>query len=391
MKATTPDNGSLSILRFADVPSTQLGGVLLATTSTSDALRAWGHRVSVLLSDDVGPRVPTKLRRFVVPVLILAEIVRRLRRGDLIDVVEIHEPSAAAVAWARRHLVRLRLPPLVVTSQGLEERMWEVTMSPEAQRRSPVPLSSRLSVPLTRLSQTRYAVRHADHVVLVSSDDRQFLIERHGMSPDRITCGQNGVDAWLFPEMSTPSDRLRVLFLGTWIERKGVADLAACWTMLQAHHDRLSLSLVGVMKPEDEVLGYFPPSARDNVSVQREFSREELAAVLREHDVFVLPTWFEGMPLSALEAAAAGLAVVATKVQGLKDVFRLPHPEADGAILVDPGDAAGMAEAIQRLLVDRQELSDLKAAARNRAQDFSWDHAAVKLLEAYRLAGNAPR
>lgn len=92
------------------------------------------------------------------------------------------------------------------------------------------------------------------------------------------------------------------------------------------------------------------PAARARVEVVPFAS--EVAESLAAHDVFVLPSWFGRLPLSLLEAAAAGLACVTTATCGNLDVFRPESAEADGAILVTPGDHRALAEALERLMRD---------------------------------------
>lgn len=81
---------------------------------------------------------------------------------------------------------------------------------------------------------------------------------------------------------------------------------------------------------------------------------DEVPALLAASDVFVLPSDFEGLPITVLEALRAGVAVVATAVDGTCEVVR----DGDTGLLVPPGDGPALAEAIGRLLDD----SDLRSA-----------------------------
>jgi glycosyltransferase involved in cell wall biosynthesis len=108
--------------------------------------------------------------------------------------------------------------------------------------------------------------------------------------------------------------------------------------------------------------------------------------LLTEHDIFVLPSYFEGMPLSMLEAGAAGLPCVVCSVCGNLDVFRPEDPNHDGGILVPPNDAGALYRALLTL-VDNDELrATLGARARERARNFTWGANADQSLNAYSAA-----
>jgi glycosyltransferase involved in cell wall biosynthesis len=148
--------------------------------------------------------------------------------------------------------------------------------------------------------------------------------------------------------------------------------------------------LAGTYVKRQQVLGDLGPRGQ-NVEVVPWLDRSELRDLLGRHDVLVLPSWSEGMPLVALEAAAAGLAVIATNIPGNVDIFRLPQPERDGALLFPPGTVQELAERIARLADDRGLVTKLGERARARASDFTWSMAATGLHEAYERALTSAR
>jgi len=88
----------------------------------------------------------------------------------------------------------------------------------------------------------------------------------------------------------------------------------------------------------------------------------DVAPELARADVFVLSSRSEGMPMSVLEAMAAGLPVVASDVGGIRELV-----DAETGILVPPADATALAEALARLVVDAEERRRLGASGRRRA------------------------
>jgi glycosyltransferase involved in cell wall biosynthesis len=93
-------------------------------------------------------------------------------------------------------------------------------------------------------------------------------------------------------------------------------------------------------------------------------SRRDVADLLAAADVFVLPSLFEGLPLSVLEAMAAGTPVVATAIGGTDEA--VVHGET--GLLVPPADPPALAAAVQRLLSDADLARRLTSAARERVE-----------------------
>jgi glycosyltransferase involved in cell wall biosynthesis len=110
--------------------------------------------------------------------------------------------------------------------------------------------------------------------------------------------------------------------------------------------------------------------------------RPEAARLLSGFDVFALPSLFEGMPVSLLEAMATGLPSVATRVGGV------PEVATDGvdALLVPPGDEGALAEALIQLLNDPARRASLGAAARATADRFSLAEAVRRTEDVYEQA-----
>jgi len=105
-------------------------------------------------------------------------------------------------------------------------------------------------------------------------------------------------------------------------------------------------------------------------------AREDMPDVYRRADVFVLPSYVEGMPNVVLEAMASGLPVIATDVPGTRDVIE----DGVSGYLVSPRDEAVLAERIAFLSGRPDERRHMAATARARAETFSWRRIADQYL-----------
>ncbi len=94
-----------------------------------------------------------------------------------------------------------------------------------------------------------------------------------------------------------------------------------------------------------------------------------------------MPSRFEGWGLAAVEASAAGKAVVATRIPGLADAVR----DGETGILVEPESASALASGLRRLLEDPRERRRLGRSGRRWAERFTWDRVSAAQEEIYHL------
>ena len=107
---------------------------------------------------------------------------------------------------------------------------------------------------------------------------------------------------------------------------------------------------------------------------------EEVMKIYKAADIFVSPSMLEGLPLTLLEAMAAGLPIVATDAPGCRDV--LEHGITG---LISPvADTSAMAENILRLLEDPALAENLGQNGKLRSGEYEWKKVALRYLEAYK-------
>ena len=107
--------------------------------------------------------------------------------------------------------------------------------------------------------------------------------------------------------------------------------------------------------------------------------RDDVPDLLPGFDVFVLSSRWEGLPRVIPQAMAAGLPVVATAVDGSVEAVR----DSGAGLLVEPGDAAGLADAVRRLVDDDQLRSECAAQGRRHVPEFSIETMIRQLEELY--------
>jgi glycosyltransferase involved in cell wall biosynthesis len=228
----------------------------------------------------------------------------------------------------------------------------------------------------------RLVVRLATHLLVISPSERAVL-EREGvLAPGQATLIANGslsgVDlerfrtnpAWrreVRAALDVPENARVTLFLGRLTSDKGVLDLAHAFRAVAASRPDVFLVYTG---PDEQNL---EPEIRRAVGALA--SRVRFAP-LTDHperhiaaaDVLALPSYREGFGNVLIEAAAAGVPALASRIYGIEDALR----EGETGLMHPPGDVAAIAAGLERLLEDAVLRSRLGRQARERAaRDFS--------------------
>jgi glycosyltransferase involved in cell wall biosynthesis len=247
------------------------------------------------------------------------------------------------------------------------------------------PLLDRLYLDLS----TRYNARAARRVIAVSQATQDDLVQYYGIEPGKITVVYSGWDERMQPvedEATIEGIKARygirgeyVLYVGTLQPRKNLGRLLEAVALLRVQAQRgeaPGLVIAGRkgwlydqifqqverLGLESEVVfpGYVP--------------QEDLPALLSGARLFVFPSLYEGFGLPMLEAMACGTPVVCSNVSSL------PEVAGDAALLVDPLDVKGMAEAMNRLLQDEGLRAELVERGYRQVRQFSWERCARETL-----------
>jgi glycosyltransferase involved in cell wall biosynthesis len=173
----------------------------------------------------------------------------------------------------------------------------------------------------------------------------------------------------------------RILFLGQLVERKGLHVLVDAFARLDAPAE---LVLAGGDWREPGYAQRIKQLARElgvDTRIHFENHREDVGALLSTADIFVLPSLSDARPRSIIEAMSLGIPVVASDTGGIPSLIA---SEGTG-VLVPPDNAAALAAALRRLVLDADRRRSLGAAARaSAAENFRPDRTAAEYVRLYR-------
>lgn len=233
----------------------------------------------------------------------------------------------------------------------------------------------------------RAAMHPAHRVVAVWTAGRRALAAALG--EDRVCLIDNGVDADRYSASERTHRPPRILYVGLLTPRKGVLDLLTASALLQQEGVCHELHLLGGI-PDEGPAAAEPvhAAARGHATLLGTRPPEEMPAAYASADIFCLPSWWEAMPLSVLEAMAAGLPVVATDVG---DVGRLVADGSTGYV-VPKQSPDQLADALRKLLVAPDLRQRMGRAGRDRAEkQFSSRITARAVCDLYRDVQGARR
>ncbi|MGE3706282.1 MAG: glycosyltransferase family 4 protein [Vicinamibacterales bacterium] len=379
----------LRILVAQNVPHTRRGGMSRLLGFIHDRVAADGHLVEYFSAEDVPASFGGRRARLAFPWLVYRHARAAARAGRPYDVINVHEPSAWAVLRFRRFLGD---PSIVVTTHGVEERGWAAIQEDVRRGRETVGAKTRVTYPLTVVVPSRYALRRADHVFCLNEEDRRFLLETYGRPGDRVSRVAPGADATYLDAFARRDYRAapdRLLWFGTWIVRKGTPDVVSAFTALAGRFPSLRLVVLGAGLPAETVTGAFPADLRDRIEyvpAAGGAGHDVHVEVMLRCAAYVLPSVFEGTPLTLIETMATGLAPVASAVCGIKDVVR----DGENGLLVAPRDPQALTAAIARLLQDAALRARLgRQAHEDVARHYTWDRAAEPMRAVYRAIAAA--
>lgn len=226
----------------------------------------------------------------------------------------------------------------------------------------------------------RYTSRWCDIIISNSHAGEKFLIERTGINPSKIDVVHNGIslpaDDLSLAERSAPYTLVTVASL---TPQKGHEYLIAAFSRLRQRGFSGKLIIVGTGKRHDELVACVRNAGCVDAVDFVGFTND-VSVYLKQADIFILPSLWEGIPVALMEAMSYGIPCIASQVGGVPELI----DHRINGILVEPGNVEQLTETITDITNDAQMRQKIGAAARRKiASRFSLDAMIESLTAIY--------
>jgi glycosyltransferase involved in cell wall biosynthesis len=279
----------------------------------------------------------------------------------------IHEPAAGI-------FVR-RASPIVVFSHGVERRGWQLALKGQDGTSGKIRWRTRMLFPIWRLREGDLGLKKAERLLLINSEDAAFVEQYYRREATEIHLFKNGVYPSDLTELNQPQP-ITILFLGSWLERKGIQTLIEAAQILDQQSLRLNWLLAGTGADRHEVLRHWPESLHSRLEILPSFSPDSEASLFARSNIFVLPSFFEGQPLALLQAMESGRCCITTDCCGQHDIIR----HGINGYLHEPGDAQQLAALIAQCAKDEALRKYLGGNAKQTMKGRSWEAVSVEVV-----------
>lgn len=228
-------------------------------------------------------------------------------------------------------------------------------------------------LPIYKKYLWKIVLRNAKRVICLSEGYEKFVNKRYGVT--KILIVPNGVNEKFFIKRIKSKNKItQLLFVGRLAKEKNLPRLIEAHSLMK---QPAILHIVGEGNKKEEIIKLINDKKLNNVFVHGKKTGKGLLDFYRNADVFVLSSNYEGLPLTVLEAMAAGVPVVASDVIGIQELVR------NIGILVSPPTPQNFAKELDKLINNKKLMVSLAKRGREKARQYNWDTAILQLEDLY--------
>ena len=227
-----------------------------------------------------------------------------------------------------------------------------------------------------------------DKVIAITPWEIEFLLS-YGCDKDKIKIIPNGMSDIFYKKIKNNDFRRKikisdkdkmVLFFGRLNITKGIDKLIEVAKEISKERKEIYFVFRG---PDEGMKNLVEKSSKENrniILIKETRNKEEIAKTYQAADVYVLPSYREGLPLTLFEAMASGLPVIASPVNGIP--YEMKEPE--NGFLVKYGDLSSLKKRILQILDDKKLAKKISENNKEKAKNYDWDLIYKKTMGLYK-------
>ena len=326
--------------------------------------------------DYLDENVPNLLKKFLYSFYVKNRVLAKAKEADVVEV-------AGGIGWwlfeSLRSTKSSKRPLLVMRLHGLEFK--------DEQARVMLAIARLMKLPLTYSLISRHwinweefkTMKLADVVICHTSRDADAIVMSGLKHQSQVVVFPLGVDSDLISERAYEVNAKKLLWWGSWVERKGIHTLPRAFELVKRELPEMYLTIGGTGKSPENILSNFSPELRPFIKVLPFVSKTEQKAIFSQHDLFIFPSLSEGFGLALLEAMAAGMPCITT-LTGMYDW--LEHGQ--NCYIVPMNAPTALARAIKHLSNDVDLRRLIGNEAIKTAKNLTWENFGIRTTEVYK-------
>jgi glycosyltransferase involved in cell wall biosynthesis len=231
-------------------------------------------------------------------------------------------------------------------------------------------------LPLYKKLFLKSVLINASRIICLTNSQKIFLCKQYGLEKNRIVVIPNGIGKEYFVRRKIlKNNSINVLFVGRLSVEKNIPRLIRAVSLLK---NKITLHIVGEGEKKEEIEKLISITKLNNVILHGKKTGNDLINMYKSSDIFVLTSDNEGIPLVLLESMATGLPIVASDIDGVKDLV------GDTGILVNPLTAENFATQIDKLITNYPVRRKLSKKGVEKARTCLWSIRVKQLEQVYR-------
>ncbi len=246
--------------------------------------------------------------------------------------------------------------------------------------------TGKLLVKLSYKTLNKLSFKWSNKIIAITPWEIPF-IEKYGGKKEKIIVIPNGVDNIFFNKIKNNNFKKQfgikdqiVLFFGRLNPTKGPDKFVLAAKEILKENKNIKFLIVG---PDEGMLSKVKELSKDeeNILILEPIrEKSKIAEMYQASDIYVMPSFREGLPLTLFEALASGLPIIASPVNGIP--FEIKEPE--NGFFVNYGDINGLKEKIIFLLNNKKLSKEISKNNIEKAKKYSWDLIADKTMSLYK-------
>jgi glycosyltransferase involved in cell wall biosynthesis len=338
-----------------------------------------GHQVSYFSFDNLPSKLPEIIKAIIFPYWLTIYLLTTKQFIDVIDA-----STGDSWLWATLFHRFRRNCALITRSHGLEHSMHLENLAESARGNLKLSWKYPLYHGGWHLWEVKTSIKNADLALMLNSRDRTLACKELKIPPEKLTIVPNGIPEEFInlPWENTPQtadSTIGIAQVGNFIARKGIKYGIVALNDILQRFDNVKMSFLGTGCAESEVCSHFPANIRHKITVVPSYNHQDLPNLLKTYQIKLFPTLSEGFSLALIEAMACGLVPITTSTPGLIEVIEDCH----NGILIPPRNSKAIVNALEKLILARSQLDQMRRNAYKTAQDYTWVSIARKNLALY--------